>query len=150
MEPSVEKVQFALENDDDWPPVSTESVWCERVADHYKLVNAPFFIQGLAYGDVFEAEPDPINGHVFNFKVVEQSGHSLVWALNNCEIDIAAFKKAILNLGCSIEGFERFSLYAIDIPATVSRHKINEVLDQYEKQGLDLAFPIWRHEVDNT
>jgi hypothetical protein len=146
----MEKIPFALESEGDWPPVGTERVWCERVASNYKLVNAPFFINGLAYGDVFEATPDPVNGHVFSFKIIEESGHSLVWALNNSTIDIDAFKKEILSTGCNFEGFQKFSLYAIDIPTKVNSHEISEILDRYEEQGLDLAFPIWRHGVDNT
>ena len=51
----MEKVLFALdfEDGDDWPPVASEGVWCERVGAEYRLLNAPFFIKDLAVGDVF-------------------------------------------------------------------------------------------------
>jgi len=149
-EAALEKVLFALDIDDGWPPVSSEGVWCEREGRDYKLVNAPFFIKGLAYGDIFKAEPDKVNEHIFEFEVIGESGHSLVWALNNKHIEIHDFKKRLLELGCSFEGFEQFSLYSIDIPETTDKVGINNLIDEYEVYGLDFAFPVWRHEVENT
>lgn len=144
----MEKVLFALEVEDEWPPVASEGVWCEREGNSYRLVNAPFFIKGLSYGDVFEAEPDPVNEHIFDFKVIKESGHSLVWMLNNSDIDITQFKNSVLALGCSIEGLEQFSIYSIDVPLSIDKAEINDLLDTAEKTGLDFAFPVWRHEVE--
>lgn len=144
----LEKVLFALEIDDGWPPVASEGVWCERADKNYRLVNAPFFINGLAYGDVFKAELDPVNEHVFEFEVVEESGHSLVWMLNNSDLDVTSLKSQFLDLGCSLEGFEQFSLFSIDVPPSVNRVAINELVDWAEGAGIDLAFPVWRHDVE--
>ena len=150
MEATLEKVLFALDIEDEWPPVSSEGVWCERVDKNYKIVNAPFFIKGLAYSDIFEAEPDEVNEHIFEFKVLEESGHSLVWVLNNIDLDITQFKEKLKELGCSFEGFQQFSLYSIDVPASADKTKINTLIDEYEQKGLDFAFPVWRHEIENT
>jgi hypothetical protein len=48
------KVHFELAPDeDDWPPFASESVWATRVADdRYRLDNVPFFVDGVALGDV--------------------------------------------------------------------------------------------------
>ena len=150
METHLEKVLFALNVEDGWPPVGSEGVWCEREDENYKLVNAPFFIGGLAYGDVFEAEPDKVNEHIFEFKVVKESGHSLVWVLNTKNIEVSPFKEELLALGCSFEGFQQYNLYSIDIPPAVDKKKINKLIDENEEKGLDFAFPVWRHEIENT
>jgi hypothetical protein len=146
----LQKILFALEIEDEWPPVSTEGVWCEAKGNGYRLVNAPFFIKGLAYGDVFEATIDPVNEHVFEFKVIEESGHSLVWVLNNSNLDITSFKNSLLALGCNIEGFEQFRMYSIDVPPSVDTNEINELIDTTEQEGFAFAFPVWRHDDART
>jgi hypothetical protein len=148
--PDLVKVLFALDIDGDWPPVASEGVWCERVGQDYRLVNVPLFINGIACRDVFRAEPDPVNDHVFEFQVVEESGHSLVWMLNDSNIDVTQLRHQLLVLGCNVEGFEKFSLHAIDVPLTVDKTAINELLDSAESMGLDLAFPVWRHEIEDV
>ena len=143
----MEKVRFALDVDDEWPPVATESVWCLRSGSLYELNNAPFFIQGLAFGDKFLAEPDPVNGCVFDFEVVEASGNSLVWVLNNDDLDFTKSKEELSALGCRVEGFPQFNLFAVDVPASVDAAAISSLVDQMEQRGYAIAFPVWRHEL---
>jgi Domain of unknown function (DUF4265) len=142
----MEKVLFALNIDNGWPPVSSEGVWCERENGNYKLVNSPFFISGVAYGDVFEATPDEVNEQIFEFKVVKESGHSVVWMLNNKHIDVLNFIDAVKNLGCKVEEFQEFSLYSIDVPPNIDLIKFDGITKEYESKGLDFAYPAWRHE----
>ena len=144
------KIQFALEIDDDWPPVSVESVWCDPVGTDFRLRNAPFFIKGLAVNDTFQAEPDPVNGHIFEFVLVDSSAHSLIWILNNGQADIDPLLAQFRDLGCSTEGLERFSLYSVDIPPQVADLPLNDLLDTAEKAGFDLAFPVWRRDGNQT
>ena len=61
------KLQFALEVEDDWPPISSEAVWCDTEGSAFRLKTAPFFVSGLAVNDVFQAEPDPVNRRIFEF-----------------------------------------------------------------------------------
>jgi hypothetical protein len=140
----MEKIMFALDVEDGWPPVSSEGAWCERVDNLYKFRNVPFFISGLAFNDIFSAERDPVNDHIFEFEVVEKSGHSVVWLMNNADIDISEFKEGILKLGCSFESFPRFSLGAIDVPPNVDLNPFDRLIDEYEERGLAFAFPVWR------
>nr|WP_324260160.1 DUF4265 domain-containing protein [Cellvibrio fontiphilus] len=141
----MEKVKFALDIEDDWPPVSSESVWCERVGENYKVLNAPFFIHRLAYGDVFSAVPDSVNQHVFEFEVIEQSGHSLVWLMNAAQIEISEKLESISELGCNYEGFPLFNLVAIDVPPNVNFHALDVIIESLETNGIAVAFPVWRH-----
>lgn len=142
----MEKVRFALDIGDGWPPVATESVWCSRSGDVYELLNAPFFIDGLAFGDKFTARPDEINGCIFEFAVVQESGHSLAWVMNNDGLDFTEWKQLLLEQGCSVEGFAAFGLHSIDVPASVDSANINALVDRIEADGFAMAFPVWRHE----
>jgi len=146
MKETSRKLQFALDVEDDWPPVASEAVWCDLVEAGFQLRNAPFFIKGLAVDDVFEAIPDSVNGHVFEFKVVQPSSHSLAWMINNTKGDADPILDSLRKLGCSTEGLKQFSLYAIDIPPTVPEAELNTLLDRAEKLGFDLAFPVWRRD----
>jgi len=142
----MEKISFALDVDDGWPPVSIEHVWCEKVGAVYRLENAPFFIQGLAFGDRFTAEPDAVNGCVFEFTVVKPSGHSLVWVLDRGDLRLEQFKPELTGLGCRIEGLPAFDLHAVDVPAVAEAKAISEVMDKLESMGFGMAYPVWRHE----
>ena len=105
----MEKVAFALDMDDDWPPVATEHVWCDRAGTLYELGNVPFFIKGLALGDRFSAAPDPANGCIFEFSLVEASGHSLAWIIEPDGLALEPYKEEMFSLGLRIEGFSRVS-----------------------------------------
>ncbi len=142
----MQKLSFALGVEDGWPPVAVEHVWCEWTGRAYELKNAPFFINGLAFGDKFTAEPDPVNGCIFEFTVVESSEHSLVWVLDAGDLKLIEYKASLLELGCSIEGFPAFGLHAIDVPPSVEPSALSESLDRLESLGFPVAFPVWRHE----
>jgi hypothetical protein len=136
---------FALNIDDGWPPVGSEGVWCEVNNGKFTLKNAPFFISNLAVGDVFTADLDPVNKHVFEFSVIEQSGHSLIWIMNNKDIDLTGFKSSLHQLKCNTEELQRFSYHSVDVPVDVNVNALNKLIDNFEKKGLDFAFPVWRH-----
>ncbi|MCV2357318.1 DUF4265 domain-containing protein [Paucibacter sp. B2R-40] len=142
----MEKLRFALDIEDDWPPVATESVWCQRDGDVFELQNAPFFISGLAWGDKFTATPDPVNGCVFDFNLVETSGHSLAWVLKNDGSDFLRSRAKLLELGCRVEGFAAYNLWSVDIPPTAAPNEVETQLDHLETQGFAVAVPVWRYE----
>lgn len=141
----MEKVAFALDTDGDWPPVAVEHVWCEKTGSIYQLKTTPFFISGLAFGDTFSAKPDPINGCVFEFNVVEPSGHSLVWIMEPTGLKLDQYETELYGLGLRFEGFPRFKLYAVDVPASVDSDAVNPLMDKLEALGFAMAFPVWRH-----
>lgn len=140
----MEKVVFAIKIENGWPPVSAEGVWCERVDGNYRVVNAPFFVEGLAFGDIFSAVPDPVNDQIFQFEVIEESGNSVVWILNNDRLDISIFIEELTSLNCRIEGFPQFSLYSIDVPSTIDLPAFDRLVAHWEVTGLHFAYPTWR------
>lgn len=141
----MEKIAFALDTDDEWPPLATEHVWCEKTGSAYQLKNVPFFISSLAYGDKFSAEPDSVNGCVFEFTLTESSGHSVVWIIEQGDLKLEQYEDELLSLGLSVEGFPRFSLHAVDVPESVNGQAVNTLMDHLESLGFALAFPVWRH-----
>jgi hypothetical protein len=142
----MEKLAFALDVEDGWPPVAVEHVWCEKYGASYRLQNAPFFVKGLAVGDRFSAEPDAVNGCIFEFAVLETSGHSLVWIIEQAELDIHSHDEELAALGLRVENFPQCRIHAVDVPASVERHAVNALVDRLEGLGFLLAFPVWRHE----
>lgn len=141
----MEKIAFALDIEGDWPPVATEHVWCKRTGSIYELQNVPFFIEGLALGDKFSAEPDSVNGCVFEFTTVESSGHSLVWIIEQHGLELEPYRNELLGLGLRIEGFPQFQLHAVDVPSSVDSRAVSTLMDKLEELGFAMAFPIWRH-----
>ena len=110
------------------------------------MKNAPFFIKGLAFDDTFTAEPDAVNGCIFEYQLIESSGHSLAWVLKNEGADFNPEKDLLLKLGCSVEGFPAFHLWSIDIPATVDAAAVDKQLTRIEELGFAVAAPVWRHD----
>lgn len=141
----MEKLAFALDVEGDWPPVAVEHVWCEKTDAGYQLKNAPFFIKDLALGDIFTAEPDSVNGCIFEFTVVESSGHSLVWVLDQGGQELEQYRDELSRLGLRAEGFPRLQLHAVDVPAATDREAVNALMDELEELGFAVAFPVWRH-----
>ncbi|HEX8615150.1 MAG TPA: DUF4265 domain-containing protein [Telluria sp.] len=141
----MEKVAFALNVVDGWPPVATEHVWCEKTDGIFRLKNSPFFIKGLACGDWFSAEPDAVNGCVFAFTLLESSGHSLVWISDHAGPDLDQYQHELFALGLGIEYLPQFKHYAIDVPASAERRAVNALMDRLEKLGFAMAFPVWHH-----
>lgn len=143
---TLEKVLFALDIEDGWPPVGAEGVWVENVEGNYQLKNIPFFIPNLALDDVFQAELDPVNEHIFEYEIIKRSGNSVAWLMNNQRIDIGDFIQKIKSLGCEYESFPKFSLGSINVPESVDIDQLDKVIDEYEALGLDFAFPVWHFE----
>ncbi|MEU1503299.1 DUF4265 domain-containing protein [Streptomyces sp. NPDC005732] len=54
------KVHFRMEIDEDgWPPASVESLWAVDLGDgRVRLDNTPWFVRGVASGDVIRVQPD--------------------------------------------------------------------------------------------
>lgn len=67
------KVVFPLQRDES--EYATESVWAERLSENrFRILNSPFFVFGVSYEDVVEAEPE---GEIFRFvRVFQRSGRS--------------------------------------------------------------------------
>src|SRR5690606_29181714 len=48
------KVHFQLvQDEDDWPPFTVESIWCTDLGDgRFQVNNVPYFVKGVSFGDL--------------------------------------------------------------------------------------------------
>ncbi|MFE6546790.1 DUF4265 domain-containing protein [Streptomyces sp. NPDC057746] len=127
------KVHFRLEIEDDWPPASVESLWAVDQGDGTaRLDNIPWFVRGIARGDVVAMEPDE-DGVRWAGEVVRSS--------ENCTIRLIVFRdggsgparQSVINafqqLGVDGEGIERFGMVALDVPPTADVAKVQRLLN---------------------
>ncbi len=140
------KVTFELEIDDaDPPPVSTETLHCEMANGGLRVLNTPFFISDLSYGDVILVLER--NGEeVTRWSHLARSDHSTVWLLCTGAEAPTTFLKTLSNLGCRYEGMQQLRLYSIDVPPTVSGPEVDACLSDVPPGEFELAYPSWRHD----
>jgi hypothetical protein len=140
-DPASVKVCFELEReDDDWPPVRTESVWAQAVgADEYELKNIPWFAKGFAIGDRVRAERG-VDGALIVREQLAWSGRYTIRVIptgggssrEQIEGVIAAFSP----LGVECEGgLPAFRIVALDIPPTARQAEIKGLLQEGEAEG---------------
>ncbi|MEU6174818.1 DUF4265 domain-containing protein [Streptantibioticus parmotrematis] len=126
------KVHFRLEREDGWPPVSVESLWAVDQGDGTaRLDNIPWFVRGVACGDIVATEPDG-DGTRWAGEVVRRS--------ENCTIRLIVLRdggsrptrqtviNAFQHLGVDGEGVEQFGMVALDVPPTADLAKVQELL----------------------
>lgn len=79
------KVHFRMDIDEDgWPPASVESLWAVDLGDGtVRLDNTPWFVRGVASGDIIQAELDG-DGVLWAGKAVQPS--------QNCTIRLIVLK----------------------------------------------------------
>lgn len=79
-------LQFPLEVEDDWPPVGSESLPFEKLADGYRAMSPPLFVRDLSVGDVIDVSEDEF-GFVSAWRHLAKSGRSVLWLLRLSETD---------------------------------------------------------------
>lgn len=75
-------MRFQLEVDEDgWPPYASEGMWALALGDdRYELKNSPWFVPGVANGDVVRASVDA-DGILWASEVLESSGNLTLWVI---------------------------------------------------------------------
>jgi hypothetical protein len=130
------KVLFSLEQDEDgYPPVTSESLWAKpKTEGFFELDNIPFYALGVSCKDTIAAEPTAEGMFVFK-KVVKPSGHSTIRVLVFGEDAMQPLQKALERLGASWEGSDQPSLIAVDIPAEVDIQQVWDFLQTGMNEG---------------
>ncbi|MEU9014500.1 DUF4265 domain-containing protein [Streptomyces sp. NPDC048479] len=128
------KVHFHLEIEDDWPPAGVESLWAiDRGNGRAELVNTPFFVRGVAVGDVVETSTDE-EGVRWAGKVVQPSDNCTIRLIVLRDSGSAAARQSVLNafhqLGAGGEGVEQFGMVSLDISPEAKLGKIKKLLQQ--------------------
>ncbi|MEV0582730.1 DUF4265 domain-containing protein [Nonomuraea sp. NPDC050310] len=115
------RVVFELEQDEDgWPPAGSERLWAIPVAPgRVRLDNIPFFVRGVACGDVVRTELDA-EGTIWAKEVVEFSDNCTIRVVPGRNGDLEGDLNTVLNLfaplGVEGEGLAQFGLVALNIP----------------------------------
>lgn len=127
------KVHFRMDIDTDgWPPASVESLWAVDLGDGtVRLDNTPWFVRGVASGDIIRVEVDD--------EGVRWAGDT-VQSSENCTIRLIVLKdggsgaarqsvlKIFHSLGTTGEGIEQYWMVALDVPPTADLPKIHKLL----------------------
>lgn len=140
------KVHFRLVQDaDDYPPASVESVWAHKTTGpgEYVLDNVPFFAREATIGDVVLVHEEA--GDLWFCGVARRSENSLIRVVF---CDPAAFEKVngrLVALGCTTEYLEAHHLLAVCVPSEVKLRDVQDYLRSEARAGkLDYEEPILR------
>ena len=123
---------------DGYPPADREGLWC--VPDGigtFVLDSIPFFVDGLALGDVVSAEDDE-NEELILEKVERSGGHSTVRVVFFGDYDInevQRLRNEIVGAGCESEFDLQRGIVAIDVPSRVELAPLESMLNELEKCG---------------
>ncbi|MDI3347418.1 DUF4265 domain-containing protein [Streptomyces sp. AJ-1] len=143
-EGSYVKVHFRLETEENWPPASVESLWAVDQGDGIaRLDNIPWFVRGIASGDVVTTEPDDA-GVRWAGQMVRRSENCTIRLIVLRDSGSEAARQSVLNafneLGVSGEGIERFRMVALDVPPTTDLAKVQKLLNHgVAKEWWDMA-----------
>ena len=141
------KLTFSLDHlpDNAHLPVRCESLHCDAVGAGWRVENAPFFVQDLAFGDLIEVTAKREDGEVLSWRHLSRSGHSNVWLIETQEAGAKSLVAALRGAGCLVEGMPQLNLYSVDVPPTVSASTIDDLLSGARQAGVEVAYPAWRH-----
>lgn len=127
VEPGFVKVRFHLEqNEDGYPPQTSELVWGERDGDRLRVANIPWFVTDLAIDDVIEAHD--VDGMLEFDRVVERSGHSTLRVVLFDESETQALRDRLRELGCDSELSHLARFISVDVPPEVDMKPVLDVL----------------------
>ncbi|MFE4696836.1 DUF4265 domain-containing protein [Streptomyces sp. NPDC056738] len=134
------KVHFQLEVDEDgWPPASVESLWAVDLGDGtVRLDNTPWFVRGVASGDVVRVDADDDGLH-WAVETVHPSENCTIRLIVLKDGRSAAARQAVLDtfhrLGTTGEGIEQFGMVALKVPPDADIQRIQTLLKQGEAEG---------------
>ena len=130
------KVHFPLEIDEDnFPPINVESLNAfQRNNGEIRLDNTPFFITGVALGDVVRCTVDSSTNGVWFEKVISESGNkalSIIFLETHCKDDVYLQLK---KFGCYCEygEFDGMDMLAVCVYQSEDYSKIASYLDKLE------------------
>lgn len=122
------KVLFDLEDNE------VEALWAAPEGEGYRLDNIPFYIRGIALGDVVRASTDT-DGALRYAELLRASEHSTVRLWFEDADHVQAVRRSLRTRGCASE-LELDRLVAVDIPPHVPYAEVRAFLDAQEAAGV--------------
>ncbi|MCO1582734.1 DUF4265 domain-containing protein [Crossiella sp. SN42] len=137
------KVAFDLPDDiAHWARATTERLWAEKTSVKMEVAvrNTPFYVKGIALGDVVRVRGDHERRELVFQEIVSESGHSTVRAIIKEDGAADLVSAALLGFNCSWEIDTTGYLWAIDVPPHVDyksmRAALRRLADE-EKIGIE-------------
>lgn len=131
------RVKFDLDVDDGYPPVSSELIYADILSDsRVKLANTPFFVEGVALGDVVECLKHTDDTFEY-MSVIEESGNkSLSVIFIDSSIEESLYQR-VKSMGhyCEYGEFPEYSMLAISVENDRSINELVDLLSSMEDQG---------------
>ncbi|PYC25581.1 hypothetical protein DMX02_05925 [Pseudomonas jessenii] len=142
----MEKIFFKLTVTDDYPPVSSESVWAESLASgSFTVKNIPFYSKDACLDDEILTKAGA-DGERYFERVITSSGNSTIRIIffDAGEPHISNVLEKLVVMGCTWEGMsEKF--FSVNIPVSVSLDEVIEYLSKGEENGwLDYEYGLLR------
>ncbi|MEV4968620.1 DUF4265 domain-containing protein [Streptomyces sp. NPDC024062] len=128
------KVHFRMDVDEDgWPPASVENLWAIDLGNGtVRLDNTPWFVRGVARGDVIRVESDE-DGVRWAGETVQESENCTIRLIVMKDGGSAAARQSVLEvfhrLGTTGEGIEQYRMVALDVPPDADLPGIRRLLE---------------------
>lgn len=135
------RVRFRLEVDDEgWPPYSSEGMWAVALGgDRYELRNSPWFVRGVANGDIVRAEADS-DDVLWVTEVLQRSGYLTLRVIPMPEGPLNGSESRVLELlardGVSGEGFGERPIVSVEVAPSADLAALKRQLIAGEMEGL--------------
>jgi len=120
-----------------WPPVGSERLWAEKTDVPLQLAvrNTPFYVRGVANGDVIEVEPDDERREIVFVRLVSESGHSAVQVHVGDPRMLPSLEKSLARLEVSWETAHVDTYLAVDVHPRCDYASLRRQLLELREQG---------------
>lgn len=132
------KIAFTLDVEDGYPPISVEQLNAKEIAPgQFELLNSPFFINEVAYGDVVAVDVGESGRLVFKSCLNQSTFKAISIIIIDSKMDVAIMD-LLRGKDCVIEygEFGALRMVAVGIPESADYVDIKKSLDDYEKAGM--------------
>src|SRR5471030_921666 len=122
------KIVFELTPDeDDYPPVSAESLWGIQEGDNtYEIDNTPYYVYGVSKGDWVLTRAE--SGELIATTIVKQGSHSTIRVFASDQKEKSEIIDKLQQMGASCSSTRELSLFSVDIPACCDFSEIDKYL----------------------
>lgn len=130
------KIVFDVaQNEDGWPPFSTESLWAAKTASRgYEIRSVPFFVNGISMGDVVRCSGRRGGKQQFAEVLQESSNSTLrIVCFNGRRREEIA--KWLRKRECSFEYALDQEYMSASIPSTLNAQALLKILVMLSKEG---------------
>lgn len=146
MKSELTELLFALEVEDDWPPVAIEGLHCKKINGLYQIKTAPLFVKNISVDDVINVIFDS-SGKVSSWQHVEKSKRSTIWLLRTANTQcIDDVFRELRTLNCNTVQLPEYGSYSVDVPESLEIQKVDACLEKLDTDCVAIAYPSFRHE----